>query len=156
IPGSVTPTDFTSQTVAFGGTFPLTFALLTGQAALPGVNTTFVPPFTHSSQGAVTVGSNGLPIGSTVSLQEQPQVRQAVLQAATSRLGAGGTLTLNSSTATLLSGDSEQSHWSIGTLYNYLLPGAPPVIIPRPAIVLNVPSPTGGVVGLTKISDDNS
>jgi hypothetical protein len=159
IPGSATPTDFTTHPVAFGGTFnPLTFTL-TGQAALPGVNTTFSSPLTHVSQAAVIVGPNGLPSGSTVSLQEQPQVRQAVLQSATSQFGPGGTLTLNNSTATLLSGDTESSHWSIGTLYNYLIPGTPgtpPVIIPRPAILLNVPSPTGGVVGLTKISDDNS
>jgi hypothetical protein len=59
--------------------------------------------------------------------------------------------------ATLL---NPQNQYSIQTFYQYAVldvPGTPPVIIPRPALVLSLPNPTsGGVVGRTKISDDNN
>ena len=157
------PATFTSSPVFGPGTFsPLSFTLM-GPATLPGVNFTFQPPLTHLSQGTVVVPSQGLSSGAMVTLQEQTMVRQQTLLSATSQFGPGGTLTLTQSNATLVSplDESEQfADWTIASLYNYVIPGTPGTpaqVIPRASIILDLPSPTGGgVVGRTKIAEDNS
>jgi hypothetical protein len=138
---------------------PLLYTLFNSQGAiLPGLNTIYLPSanFTHASSGVVVVPpSSVLPVGTKVSLQNQPLVTANVNSEAMTRVGPGGTLTLLSSTASLINQSgplSGTSAWNIETFYNYFIPGTPGT----PALVLNAPSPSaGGIVGRTKVSDDN-
>jgi len=49
------------------------------------------------------------------------------------------------------------NRYSIDQFYNLVTPGTPPVIIPQAPVTICVPSPGGGgMVGRTKVSEDNS
>ena len=164
--GSAVPAPFSTQNVSQPGVInPLTFTLAAKAATLPGVVTTFIPPLTHQSAGPVVIPISGLPVNSKVPLQEQPQVRAAVLQSASNQFGTGGTLTLLNSTASLINSPRVPNNatWNIATLYDYFIaatpgtPGTPAQVIPRAPLLLEIPSLSGGgVVGRTKIADDNS
>ena len=157
-----TPVFFTTFPI-FSPAPPGTVAFtLSGPATLPGVSGVFQPPLTHFNQGTITPGSFGVAPGTVAPLVEQQMVRSQVLASAVSQFGPGGTLTLTQSAATAqpFQGSSEDENWTVATLYNYAIPGTPGTpgqVIPRAPIIVTLPSPTGGgVVGLTKIADDNS
>src|SRR5262245_3521408 len=107
-----------------------------------GFNQTFAGGLVFTSVGPINFQSN-------VPVNSNGQETQAVGQFATATFGPGGVLTYVNGTATSQA-QTEGESFSIATNYNYFRAPVPQ------AIILDIPSPTCGVVGLTKISDDNN
>jgi hypothetical protein len=126
----------------------------------PANTTSFGQPVTTNfvASGAAQATSitqpGGQPYLGVVPLQSNPQDAAGILAQAVRQFGPGGTLVYvtdpNFSGAYLVSANTA----NIATAYDYVRAGPP---VPQPPILVSVPTPTGGgVVGRTKISDDNS
>jgi hypothetical protein len=109
---------------------------------------------TGPSQATGITQPNGQPYQGVVPLAANAQDAAGFLAQAVQQFGPGGRLIYvsdpNFSGAFLTSASTA----NIATFYDYVRSGPP---TPAPPIVLSVPTPTGGgLVGRTKISDDNS
>ena len=104
--------------------------------------------------------------GQRVALAENPRLSAAFAEAARAVVGPGGTVRFNAAgnAATFLNPEAA----SVAVDYDFLGPAGqatgvpvttdvPGLANPQPSVVFSLPNPaTGGIVGITKLADDNS
>jgi hypothetical protein len=128
------------------------FAGTSSPISLPGVQGTF-NSLAFVSRNPVTLNST-TSVGTVIPLLPN----QTVTNAIQAQAGPSSALQLLQNNGTLLSNTSIYfTTWSVTDVYQVTTPSTPPTVIPQPPINFLVTLPSGGgVVGRTKISDDNS
>jgi hypothetical protein len=95
------------------------------------------------------------PLGTRFAIQETPGITTVI---AGNFAQPGEITAFNPASAAILTDNVNVTHlFNVEEVYDFITPGIPDQIIPRPPIIVLLPNPSGGgVVGRTKISDDNN
>jgi hypothetical protein len=141
-----------------GGGFPAVFVATDGTTTMTTSDSPLlingvpivIPGNTITSAQVLTAA----PLGTRYLILETPNITSVV---AANFAQPGETTQFNPNSAAILIDIANPLFLNVEEIYNFITPGTPDRIIPQPPIIVLLPNPSGGgVVGRTKIADDNN